>query len=114
MTPRRPRAVLIAVLLLLALGLAGFLAVQAEATFRYHRATAERVLRDYARLAAARFAQRTGQQAYYYAFWAAVDALQRAKATQPHRSRSRPSSPPCPTRIRGTSSDTRATPSGST
>src|SRR5204862_60423 len=72
--PRRsPRAVLISVLLVLALGLAGLLAFNAQATFREHRATAERVLRDYARLAAARFAQRTAQNLYYMACWPVVD-----------------------------------------
>jgi signal transduction histidine kinase len=80
--PRRPRAVFIAVLLLLALGLAGLLAIEAHATFKYHRATAERVLRDYARLAAARFAQRTAQQAWYYAVMPTADALQHAGATR--------------------------------
>jgi signal transduction histidine kinase len=80
--PRRPRAVFIAVLLLLALGLAGLLAIEAHATFKYHRATAERVLRDYARLAAARFAQRTAQQAWYYAVMPTADALHHAGATK--------------------------------
>src|SRR5438132_832211 len=58
--PRRPRGVLIAVMLLASLLLAGLLAFQAHRTFLHHRATAERVLRDYARLAASRFALRTG------------------------------------------------------
>jgi len=79
--PRRsPRAVLISVLLVLALGLAGLLAFNAQATFREHRATAERVLRDYARLAAARFAQRTAQNLYYMACWPVVEAFTRSGA----------------------------------
>jgi signal transduction histidine kinase len=77
MTPRRSSGVFIAVLLLLALGLAGLLAFQAQATFLYHRATAERVLRDYARLAAARFAQRTAQNFYYHGFAPALETLSR-------------------------------------
>src|SRR2546422_6514354 len=79
--PRRsPRAVLISVLLVLALGLAGLLAFNAQATFRDHRATAERVLRDYARLAAARFAQRTANNLYYMACWPVVEAFTRSGA----------------------------------
>ena len=83
-SPRRsrssPRAVLISGLLVLALGLAGLLAFNAQATFRDHRATAERVLRDYARLAAARFAQRTANNLYYMACWPVVEAFTRSGA----------------------------------
>src|SRR5438046_9710010 len=80
----RPRAVLISVLLVLALGLAGLLAFNAQAQFRDHRATAERVLRDYARLAAARFGQRTAQNLSHLAYWPIVDAFgPRRAATQP-------------------------------
>ncbi|HKW40779.1 MAG TPA: HAMP domain-containing sensor histidine kinase, partial [Gemmatimonadales bacterium] len=78
--PPRPRGVFIAALLLLTLALAGAIALQAYRNFRDHRATAERVLRDYARLAAARFANRTEMALYYYAFWPAVDALTHMKA----------------------------------
>ena len=78
----RPRAVLISVLLVLALGLAGLLAFNAQATFRDHRATAERVLQDYARLAAARFAQRTAQNLYYMACWPVVEAFARSGAAE--------------------------------
>lgn len=78
--PPRPRGLFVAALLLLTLVLAGALALQAHRTFLDHKATAERVLRDYARLAAARFAQRTEMALYYYAFWPALDALSRAKA----------------------------------
>ncbi len=78
--PPRPRALFVAALLLLTLVLAGVLALQAHRTFLDHRATAERVLRDNARLAAARFAQRVGMELYYSTFWPTVDALSHAKA----------------------------------
>ena len=81
--PPRPRALFVAALLLLTLALAGAIAVQAYRNFLGHKATAERVLRDYARLAAARFANRTEMALYYHAFWPALDALSRAKAGQP-------------------------------
>ena len=85
-TRPRPRAVLISVLLVLALGLAGLLAFNAQAQFRDHRATAERVLSDYARLAAARFGQRTAQNLYYMAYWPIVEAFGRSgAATRPDR-----------------------------
>src|SRR5881396_1001238 len=80
MVPTRPRALLISVLLVLALGLAGLLAFNAQAQFRDHRATAERVLRDYARLAAARFGQRPAQNLYYMAYWPIVEAFGRSGA----------------------------------
>ena len=84
MSPRtrspRPRALFIAALLLLTLALAGAIALQAYRNFLGHKATAERVLSDYARLAAARFANRTEMALYYQAFWPALDALSRAKA----------------------------------
>src|SRR5438093_8774569 len=73
--PRRPRGVLIAVMLLASLLLAGLLAFQAQRTFLHHRASAERVLRDYARLAASRFALRTGANLYYMAAWPPMEAL---------------------------------------
>ena len=79
----RPRGVFIAALLLLTLALAGAIALQAYRTFLDHKATAERVLRDYASLAAARFWQRAEMEVYYSAFWPAQDALLRAKAGQP-------------------------------
>src|SRR2546429_6574079 len=81
--PSRPRGVLIAALLLLTLALAGAIALQAYRNFLGHKATAERVLHDYSRLAAARFAQRTEMAVYYHAFWPALDALSRAKAGRP-------------------------------
>lgn len=81
--PPRPRGVFIAALLLLTLPLAGAIALQAYRTFLDHKATAERVLRDYAGLAAARFWQRAGMEVYYSAIWPVQDALSRAKAGQP-------------------------------
>src|SRR5436190_19734432 len=73
--PPRPRALFVAALLLLTLVLAGVLALQAHRTFLEHRATAERVLRDNARLAAARFGQRVGMVWYYSTFLRTVVAL---------------------------------------
>ena len=81
--PPRPRGVFIAALLLLTLGLAGAIALQAYRTFLGHRATAERVLRDNARLAAARFGQRAGMELYYVAFMPPIDALWRVKGSLP-------------------------------
>jgi signal transduction histidine kinase len=81
--PPRPRALFVAALLLLTLALAGVLALQAHRTFLDHRATAERVLRDNARVAAARFASRLSQELWYVAFMPPLDALWRAKAGTP-------------------------------
>jgi signal transduction histidine kinase len=81
--PPRPRGVFVAALLLLTLVLAGAIALQAYRNFLGHKATAERVLHDYARLAAARFANRTEMNFYYDAFSPATDALMRAKAGLP-------------------------------
>src|SRR5438067_431771 len=81
--PPRPRGVFIAALLLLTLVLASAIALQAYRNFLGHKATAERVLHDYARLAAARFANRTEMNFYYKNFSPATDALMRAKAGVP-------------------------------
>ncbi len=81
--PPRPRALFVAALLLLTLALAGAIALQAYRNFLGHKATAERVLHDYARLAAARFAQRTEMAVYWSAFWPALEALSRVKAGRP-------------------------------
>src|SRR5882762_9317694 len=59
------RGAVVAVLLVLAFGVAAALAVQAYRTAGDHRAQADRVLRDYARLAAARVAIRTATDIYY-------------------------------------------------
>jgi len=92
--PPRPRGVFIAALLLLTLVLAGAIALQAYRNFLDHKATAERVLHDYARLAAARFAQRTEMAVYWSAFWPAIEALSRAKAGRPDMPLPAPSSLP--------------------
>ena len=88
--PRRPRGVLIAVMLLGSLLVAGLLAFQAHRTFLHHRATAERVLRDYARLAASRFALRTGANLYYMAAWPPMEALLHTQAGAPGAALPRP------------------------
>jgi signal transduction histidine kinase len=82
---RRPRGVVVAVLLVTTLGLTGLLAYQAVVAASEHRATAERVLRDYASFAATRLAQRTGQELYYGGFGPALDALDHARAVAHNR-----------------------------
>ncbi len=77
---RRPRGVLVAILLVLTLALATLLAIQAQLTALYHRATAESVLRDYAAFAAARYAARTVQVLYATAIAPTFAALQRGAA----------------------------------
>ena len=69
------RGGIVAGLLVLAFLTAVVLAIQAYGSARYHQAQAERVLRDYARLAAARFAQRTAQNFYYHVFAPGLEAL---------------------------------------
>src|SRR5436309_5986892 len=59
------RGAVVAVLLVLAFGVAAALAVQAYRTARYHRAQADRVLRDYAKLAASRVAVVSAREIYY-------------------------------------------------
>jgi signal transduction histidine kinase len=71
------RGGLVAGLLVLAFLTAVVLAIQAYGAARYHRVQAERVLRDYARLAAARFAQRTSQNFYYHVFAPGLEVLYR-------------------------------------
>src|SRR5256886_14874455 len=95
--PSRPRGVLIAALLLLTLALAGAIALQAYRNFLGHKATAERVWQDYARLAAARFANRTEMSFYYDAFSPAMDALMRVKAGDPDVPLPPPTRLPAPT-----------------
>ncbi len=82
MALRVTRGAVVAALLVLAFFAAGVLAIQAYGAARSTRAQAERVLRDYARLAAARFAQRTWQNFYYHAFAPTLEALYR-KAGRP-------------------------------
>jgi signal transduction histidine kinase len=82
MALRVTRGAVVAALLVFAFLAAVVLAIQAYGAARSTRAQAERVLRDYARLAAARFAQRTWQNFYYHAFAPTLEALYR-KAGQP-------------------------------
>jgi len=72
-------------LLVLAFGVAAVLAIQAYGVARYHRDQADRVLRDYAALAAARVAQRSAYQIYYYGIIPPLKALQRAHELAPRR-----------------------------
>src|SRR6058998_3229468 len=95
----RPRGLFIAALLLLTLALAGAIALQAYRNFLGHKATAERVLRDYARLAAARFAQRTEMAVYWSVFSPPMDAPSRAKAHPPDTPLPAPASLPAPTEL---------------
>ena len=62
MSGRRPGSTLIVLLLLSTLGVAGALAYQAQQAARSHRATAENVLRDYARFASWEFARSARRQ----------------------------------------------------
>jgi len=78
------RGAVVAVLLVLAFGVAAALAVQAYGTARYHRAQADRVLRDYAALAAARVAQRSAVE-IYYAVNSPLKALQHAHEMAPDK-----------------------------
>ena len=73
-------------LLVLAFGVAAVLGIQAYGVARYHRAQADRVLRDYAALAAARVAQRSASEIYYYAIIPPLKALQHAHEMAPRGS----------------------------
>ena len=59
------RGAVVALLLVLVFGVAVALAIQAYQTAGDHRAQADRVLRDYARLAAARVARQSAVGMYY-------------------------------------------------
>lgn len=78
------RGAVIAVLLVLVFVVAAALAVQAYGNARYHRAQADRVLRDYAALAAARVAQRSATE-IYYAVIPPLKAIQHAHEAAPHK-----------------------------
>src|SRR5437868_97523 len=78
------RGAVVAVLLVLAFGVAAALGVQAYRTAGDHRAQADRVLRDYARLAAARVAQWTATY-IYYAVKPPLKALQHAHEMAPNK-----------------------------
>src|SRR5437899_11056667 len=78
------RGAVVAVLLVLAFAVAAALGVQAYETARYHRAQADRVLRDYAALAAARVAQRSALE-IYYAVKPPLKAIQHANRSEERR-----------------------------
>ena len=75
--PRRLRVAFIVILLLVTLLVVVVLALQAITTARYHRTTAEKVLRDYARLAAGQYANRASQDLYYNLVNPAIQRLSR-------------------------------------
>ncbi len=78
------RGAVVAVLLVLAFAVAAALGVQAYRTAGDHRAQADRVLRDYARLAAARVALRSATD-LYYAVMPPLKAVQHAYEMAPHK-----------------------------
>src|SRR5258705_121161 len=78
------RGQVVAVLLLLAFGVAAALAIQAYGTARYHRAQADRVLRDYAKLAASRVALQSAR-GIYFAVVPPLKALQHAQERAPNK-----------------------------
>jgi signal transduction histidine kinase len=83
------RGAVVAALLVLAFGFAVMLAIQAYGVARYHRAQADRVLRDYAALAAARVAQRSASE-IYYAIMPPLKAIRHAHEKAPHSPLPRP------------------------
>ncbi len=83
------RGAVVAVLLVLAFAVAAALGEQAYETARYHRVQADRVLRDYAALAAARVALRSASE-IYYAVKPPLQALQHAHEMAPHKPLPRP------------------------
>lgn len=70
----------IAGLLLASLVLASVLAWQAQVSMRYHRAAAEKVLHDYAMLAADELGRRSVSELGFYGFYPLVTALRQASA----------------------------------
>src|SRR5712671_2488174 len=100
------RGAVVAVLLVLALAVAAALGVQAYRTARDHRAQADSVLRDYARLAASRVAVWSATQ-IYYAVMPPLKALQHAHEMAPHKAR--PSRRICTSTPWSTSSRSRRT-----
>lgn len=83
---RLTRGAVVAALLILAFVVASVLAIQAYGVARHHRAQADRVLRDYAALAAARVAQRSANELYWYAITPVLRVLQDAHKAGPTRS----------------------------
>ena len=74
------RSGLVVALLLSSLALAGILTWQAQASMRYHRAAAEKVLHDYAMLAADEFARRAANEIGFYGFYPVVTAIRQEAA----------------------------------
>src|SRR5258708_26132292 len=83
------RGAVVAVLLVLAFAVAAALGVQASGPRRYHRAQADRVLRDYAKLAASRVALQSAR-GIYFAVVPPLKALQHAHEMAPHKPLPRP------------------------
>jgi signal transduction histidine kinase len=81
---RRPRAALVTALLVLALGFAVVLALQAYGAVQHQKAQAERVLRDYSAFAAWRFAGRSAQSMWYFGFNPTLKALDQAVGRSGH------------------------------
>ena len=81
----RPRGVLVVALLVATLGITSLLAYQALMEVTSHRATAERVLRDYSAFAASRLATRTAQEVFYFGFGPALDALDHLRSATHQR-----------------------------
>jgi len=78
------RGAVIAALLMMVFVVAAALAVQAYGNARHHRAQADRVLRDYAKLAASRVALQTAR-GIYYAVTPPLKALQHEHEMRPHK-----------------------------
>lgn len=76
----RPRGLLVVALLVATLGITSLLAYQAVVEVTSHRATAERVLRDYSAFAANRLSYRTSQELVLYGFNPALMALDKLRA----------------------------------
>lgn len=68
----------IAGLLFFSLLLAAILTFQAQVSVRYHRAAAEKLLRDYATLASDEFSRRTANEVGYSGFYPLITALRQA------------------------------------
>jgi signal transduction histidine kinase len=79
------RGAVIAGLLMMVFVVAAALAVQAYGNARHHRAQADRVLRDYAALSAARVAQRSALDLYWYSILPVLKGLQLAHQDGPQR-----------------------------
>ncbi|HET9709333.1 MAG TPA: HAMP domain-containing sensor histidine kinase [Gemmatimonadales bacterium] len=77
---RRPRAASITLLLVFALAFAVVLAMQAVGASQHQKLQAERVLRDYSRYAAARYASRAAGEMFYYRFVPSLKIIDHGRA----------------------------------